>query len=165
MNIIKDYIKNFLINEQIEGKDTEYVDLGAMTYGNFIQALDIIAKEKSNLKNKENKKKYSKAALKTALSLATGGWSEIISTAMDAGEAVKILTKQDDNNKPQGFLAQIDLDDKTTTILDNNLEDEFIEYLKKKFAKNKNQIMPKRFDINKELNSFLKKNYERQITV
>ena len=170
MNVIKDYIRNFLLLEQNQEEELSTEVSGEedisnqMTYGDFINALNIITKEKGNLKTKENGKKYGKTAMKAALMLATGGWSEVLSTTMDAGEALKVLTQRDDDDSLKGFLGQFDLDDKTSMILDDKIEDKFIDYLKEKFKSKKDDIMPNEFDINKELNNFLKGEFERKVT-
>lgn len=166
MNIIKDYIKNFLLLEQNQEEElsSDFIDDSSqMTYGDFINALNIIVKEKENLKRKENVKKYGKSAMKAALMLATGGWSEILNTSIDVGEALKSLTQKDDNDNLKGFLDQFDLDDKTSKILDDKIEDRFVSYLIEKFKSNKDKLMPPEFDINKELNNFLKDEFERQV--
>ena len=163
MILLENYIKYYLLKEQETETASNKIDYSNMTYGDFIDALNLIVKEKNNIDSIQNKKKYGKVAIKTALMLATGGWSEILNSAMDVGDALTTLTQQDDEKVPKGFLGQFDLDQQTSAVADDKVEKQFVEYLIKKFNKNKDQKMPEKFDINEEFNSFLMSQYKRKI--
>lgn len=162
MILLENYIKYYLLKEQEETSNNN-IDYSNMTCGNFIDALNLIAKEKKDIDSIKNKKKYGKVAIKTALMLMTGGWSEILNNAMDVGDALTTLTQQDDEKVPKGFLGQFDLDQQTSAIADDRVESQFVDYLIEKFKKNRNQKMPEKFDINEEFNSFLMSRYKRKI--
>lgn len=82
-----------------------------------------------------------------------------LGTAKSVFELVKGLTKIPDDKRPQSFLGNFDIDDYVSKIVDNDIEDEFVNYLIKKINKADDNKSLKGFNMTSEINNYLKQHY------
>ena len=85
-----------------------------------------------------------------------------IATAFDL---VKGLYSLKDSNRPDNFLANFDIDDQISQIVDNDLEDDFIKELVKKIESKPDSQKIGNFDMTEQLRGYLAKRFSNRTVV
>ena len=149
-NILKEYIE-IIIKEENEN-ESQY------TFGDLEDAIKVYIDSKGKKEKILKNKKIGKQVAKLALDFIP-----LAGAAANTAELFGSLMTVKDENRPKSFLSDFDLDDKTSKIADNNIEAAFLQHLLLFLDKKDKNSTIKNFDMTKEFNNFLEKNYERKI--
>ena len=148
--VLEQYIKLMLESEADQDKPK--------TFGDLKNALAVYIKAKGKAEKIKKYKDVGKSSLRLALDFTTVSGVPIGAVA-NFGELLYKLMHQPDRSRPEGFLANFDLDDYISQIVDNRIESEFLEYLVEKIKSTPNNKPIKDFSMTVELNNYLKQNY------
>lgn len=82
--------------------------------------------------------------------------------ALDVAELIKSLASLKDENRPSNFMANFDVDDDTSSIVDNDLENDFIKELVKKINNVPDDQKLANFNMTDELRNYLSKRFNKR---
>jgi hypothetical protein len=152
-NLLKEYIQIILEQEEAVMADEENI-----TFGELKKALIEYIKAKGKKEDIKRNKEIGKKTIKLALDFIP--FAGAVSNSI---ELLSSLMTIKDEDRPQGFLGNFDLDDYTSKIVDNKIEAEFLKHILKVIEnKNENDLV-KDFNMTDEFNDFLLKNYKRKV--
>ena len=151
--LLEKYIKEsiYQINEISLKKKIESLNKDS-TFGELKLVLNAISTSSKSKKGIE----VGKNLLGLIPGLDTG---DKISTAYDL---VKSLYSIKDDNRPNNFLANFDMDDQVSQIVDNDLEDDFIKELIKKIENMPDSKKIGNFNITEQLRGYLAKKFNNR---
>jgi len=114
---------------------------------------------------KSSSKEAAIAAIKTALGAipGAGGVISVVLGATDIIDAIRQIYGFDDDNELPPALKKLNVDDKTSYIVDDKLEAKFLNFLLDKFEKMPPETPLEDFDSTELLNQFLDSNFEREV--
>jgi len=148
--VLEKYIKLIIESEADQNRPK--------TFGDLKNALAVYIKAKGKSEKIKKYKEVGKSSLRLALDFTTVQGIPV-GVVANCGELLYKLMHQPDRSRPEGFLANFDLDDYTSQIVDNGIETEFLEYLVEKIKSTPNDKPIKDFNMTVELNNYLKQNY------
>lgn len=124
------------------------------TYGDLKKAINVI-----KMKQKGSK-------------IANVGVDNIVNAIPFIGNAktvydlVRAAVNKPDNKKTNTWLDKLDVDDDMSKIIDDNVENGFLEYIVKKIEKTNDNIpLDPSFNMNDELSEYLKQTYQNRTVV
>ena len=82
--------------------------------------------------------------------------------ALDVADLIKSLSNIKDEKRPNNFMANFDIDDDTSSIVDNDLENDFIKELIKKINNVPDEQKLGSFNITDELRNYLSKRFNNR---
>lgn len=148
--LLKEYIQT-IVEQEILPEDS-------VTFGELKNALIEYSKAKGKKEDINKRKEIGKKTIKLALDFIP--FAGAVSNSI---ELLSSLMTIKDEDRPQGFLGNFDLDDYTSKIVDNKIEAEFLKHILKVIEnKNENDLV-KDFNMTDEFNDFLLKNYKRKV--
>jgi hypothetical protein len=148
--LLKEYIQTIL--------EQEILPEDSVTFGELKNALIEYSKAKGKKEDINKRKEIGKKTIKLALDFIP--FAGAVSNSI---ELLSSLMTIKDEDRPQGFLGNFDLDDYTSKIVDNKIEAEFLKHILKVIEnKNENDLV-KDFNMTDEFNDFLLKNYKRKV--
>ena len=128
------------------------------TFGDLQDAINVYINTKGKKEKIKKNKKVGKQATKIALDLIP-----LVGAAVNTAELVGILMNQDDDQRPKSWLGDFDLDDKTSKIIDNKIEAEFLKHVLDVISRKDKNSLVNDFDMTEELNNYLENNYQRKV--
>jgi len=124
----------------------------------FGQLFELLKNIQAKAKGEQLKKGVINAAIDTALGLIPGA-----SNAKTAYDFFKACYNKPDDKKTNTVLDRLDVDDQTSLIVDDNIENAFLKYITDLIQKyNPEEPIPADWDMTKELNRYLKTNYDNR---
>lgn len=148
--LLREYIKEVLGNQINESRS---VKTEPETFGDLKKILNAIVLSQGN--KEKAKKELTKAGIDMAIDFIPYG-----SALKSVGGLIKKLMSTNDESRPNNFLGNLDIDDQISLIVDNDLEEKFVEYVTKKINEKPDDEKLRGFTMTSELNNFLKKNFK-----
>jgi len=148
--LLREYIKEVLGNQINESRSAK---TEPETFGDLKKILNAIVLSQGN--KEKAKKELTKAGIDMAIDFIPYG-----SALKSVGGLIKKLMSTNDESRPNNFLGNLDIDDQISLIVDNDLEEKFVEYVTKKINEKSDDEKLRGFTMTSELNNFLKKNFK-----
>lgn len=140
-----------VLNEEVSAVQNEPADYQLKTYGDLKRVINVI-----KLKQKGNK-------------LAGIGLDAVINsipflgTAKTAFDVYKAAFTRPDNKKTNTWLDRLDIDDKTSAIVDDTVENGFLQAMSNMFnSEPDDKLLEPDFDMNAKLVEYLAQTYDRR---
>ena len=150
--LLREYVKEALRNQINESKSEPE------TYGDLKKLLNAVVLSRGN--KTKAKKEIVKSGLETGFDVALDFLVPYGGAAKSVGGLIKKLVSMKDDVRPDSFLGDLDIDDQISLIVDNDLEDKFVEYVTNKINEKPDDEKLKGFTMTSELNNFLKRNFK-----
>lgn len=150
--LLREYVKETLRNQVNESK-TE-----PETFGELKKILNTVVLSQGS--KAKAKKEIVKSGLETGFDVALDFLIPYGGAAKSVGGLIKKLVSMKDEVRPDNFLGDLDIDDQISLIVDNDLEEKFVEYIANKINQKPDDEKLKGFTMTSELNNFLKKNFK-----
>jgi hypothetical protein len=154
--VLENLYKNILQEQtpQIETPQKQNIE----TFG---QLFDLLKNIQLKAKGGQIAQGAINAAIDTALGFIPGA-----SSAKTAYEFFKACYNKPDDKKTNTVLDRLDVDDQVSLIVDDNIENAFLKYITELIQKYKpEQPIPPDWDMTRELNRYLKTNYQNRSTL
>lgn len=150
-NLLREYVKEALRN-QINVSESE-----PETFGDLKKILNAVVLSQGN--KAKAKKIIKKSGLETGFDVALDYFVPYGGAAKSVLGLIKKIASMKDESRPDNFLGDLDIDDQISLIIDNSLEEKFIEYVTRKINEKPDDEKLKGFTMTGELNNFLKRNF------
>ena len=138
------YLKNKLLSENNENNNLE-------TYGQLKQIIKSIAM-------KQKGQKIGSVALDVALGFIPG-----MDAVKNTFSFIKAAVGKPDNKKTNTWLDKLDIDDMTSQIVDDTIENKFMEYIAKDIeSQPDNKKIDPNFNMNNVLTKWLEDNFKKR---
>ena len=157
-SIILENLYNKILQEQTPEQSLDDLEIKKQQVQTFGQLFDLLKNIQSRAKGGKITKAAINASIDAALGLIPGA-----STAKTALEFFKACYQKPDDKKTNTVLDRLDVDDQVSLIVDDNIENAFLKYVTDLIQKyNPNEPIPADWDMTKELNRYLKTNYDNR---
>jgi len=157
-SIILENLYYTIVKEQTSDISSEELKTKEQSIQTFGQLFELLKSIQLKATGKKIAKGAINAGIDAALGLIPGA-----STAKTAYEFFKACYSKPDDKKTNTVLDRLDVDDQTSLIIDDNIENAFLKYITDLIQKyDPNEPIPDDWDMTKELNRYLKSNYENR---